>query len=125
MQNKNNWKLSETRKWFVGKWIFYDCYHGNYTVYDWYQNMTKYDFFGVLFDTEIEYHDFFEIAIWPVVQQLKKIYMWILKTLLWKQVEMKRNYPFYGNQSTALLSKDKVSMKFHQIMSIFITDQTQ
>lgn len=42
-----------------------------------------------------------------------------------KQVEMKRNYPFYGNQSTALLSKDKVSMKFHQIMSIFIIDQTQ
>lgn len=65
MQKKNNWKLSETRKWFVGKWIFYDCYHGNYTVYDW--------FFLVLFDTEIEYHDFFEIAIWPVVQQLKNV----------------------------------------------------
>lgn len=32
-------------------------------------------FYLVLFDTEIEYHDFFEIAIWPVVQQLKKIYM--------------------------------------------------
>lgn len=63
MQKNNNWKLSETRKWFVGKWIFYDCYHGNYTVYDWYQNMTKYDFFWVLFDTEIEYHDFFKIAM--------------------------------------------------------------
>lgn len=42
MQKKNNWKLSETRKWFVGKWIFYDCYHGNYTVYDWFF------FFGVI-----------------------------------------------------------------------------
>lgn len=107
MPKKNNWKLSETRKWFVGKWIFYDCYHGNYTVYDW--------FFLVLFDTEIEYHDFFKIAM----------ACGATITLLWKQVKKKRNYPFYGNQSTALLSKDKVSMKFHQIMSIFITDQTQ
>lgn len=55
MPKKNNWKLLEKRKWFVGKWIFYDCYHGNYTVYDW--------FFLVLFDTEIEYHDFFKIAM--------------------------------------------------------------
>lgn len=47
--------MLEIRKWFVGKWIFYDCYYGNYIVYDW--------FFLVLFDIEIEYYDFFKIVM--------------------------------------------------------------
>lgn len=33
--------MLEIRRWFVGKWIFYDCYYGNYIVYDWF-------FFGVI-----------------------------------------------------------------------------
>lgn len=81
-------------------------------------------FFLVLFDTEIEYHDFLKIAMACGATIKEDLYVNI-ENFAMKQVEMKRNYPFYGNQSTALLSKDKVSMKFHQIMSIFITDQTQ